>query len=145
MTRFTFITTILTIIFFLNTISAQTFVTPGKPKPCTQIEQMPKDKMNDPLLIKHIKSILKSSENSAWQGEILKVVIIDNNWFMERDKFTGAVLARYIRAEVAVRRNGNCWLYHLVTFKQNFNGSKFENMIWDGTGDTIKIPCDKIN
>ena len=84
MTRFTFITTILTIIFFLNTLSAQTAETLVTLKPCTQIEQMPKDKMNDPLLIKHIKSILKSSENSAWQGEILKVVIIDNNWFMER-------------------------------------------------------------
>ncbi|OPX34837.1 hypothetical protein B1H10_02645, partial [candidate division KSB1 bacterium 4484_188] len=110
----------------------------------TKTVQMPKAKRNDPALEKEMKALLKASSNDAWKGEIKKVVIIDRDWFIVRHKLTGAILHRYIRAEVAVKKTDGCWLYHLVTFKQNYIGSKFDNTYWDGAGDRVKIPCENV-
>ena len=110
----------------------------------TQTVTMPKAKRNDPALEKEMTALLKASSNAAWKGKILKVVIIDRDWFIVRHKLTGAILHRYIRAEVAVQKNDGCWLYHLVTFKQNFVGNKYDKTYWDGAGDRVKIPCANI-
>ncbi|MBN2426618.1 MAG: hypothetical protein JXR46_06045 [Calditrichaceae bacterium] len=110
----------------------------------THTVQMPKAKKNDPALEKEMKSLLQASSNDAWKGDIIKVVIIDNDWFLERHKLTGAILFRYIRTEVAVKKNDGCWLYRLVTFKQNYVGNKYDKTYWDGAGDRVKIPCENI-
>lgn len=144
MKHLTILTLVLLFTLFCNTIFAQSSDPLVTLKPCTQIDLMPKDKKNDPALIQNIKSVLKATDNSAWQGDILKIVVTDNDWILERDKNTGIILARYIRAQVAVRKNGDCWLYHLVTFKEDYNGNKFKNLAWYGTGDRIKIPCKNI-
>lgn len=110
----------------------------------TKTVGMPVAKPTDPSLEKEMKLLLSTSSNDAWKGEILKVVIIDKDWFIERHKITGAILFRYIRAEVAVNKNDDCWLYHLVTFKQNYVGNKFEKTFWDGAGDRVNIPCENV-
>jgi len=110
----------------------------------TRTVLMPKAKRKDPALEKAMKALLEASSNSAWQGQIKKVVIIDRDWFIVRHKLTGAILHRYIRAAVAVKRKDGCWLYHLVTFKQNYVGNKFGKIFWDGAGDRVKIPCGNI-
>jgi len=110
----------------------------------TQTVQMPKAKRNDPALEKEMKALLEASSHDAWKGDILKVIIIDNDWFLERHKLTGAILFRYIRAAVAVKKSDGCWLYHLVTFKQNYVGNKYDKTFWDGAGDRVKIPCENV-
>lgn len=110
----------------------------------TQTVTMPKAKRNDPALEKEMTALLKASSNDAWNGEIRKVAIIDRDWFIVRHKLTGAILHRYIRAEVAVKKDDGCWLYHLVTFKQNYVGNKFDKTFWDGAGDRVKIPCENV-
>lgn len=110
----------------------------------TQTVQMPQAKRNDPALQKEMKSLLKASSNNAWKGTIKKIVIIDRDWYIVRHKLTGAILHRYIRAEVAVQKNDGCYLYHLVTFKQNYVGNKFDKTYWDGAGDRVKIPCGNV-
>lgn len=104
-----------------------------------------KSKRNDPALQKEMKSLLISSKNEAWRGEILTIVIIDKDWFIERHKITGAILYRYIRAEVVVKNGDDCWLYNLVTFKQDYIDTNYEKTYWDGIGDKAKISCEEIN
>ncbi|MBN1406341.1 MAG: hypothetical protein JW956_01050 [Calditrichaceae bacterium] len=111
----------------------------------TQTVQIPKAKKNDPALENEMKSLLLVSGNDAWHGEIMEIVIIDKDWFLERHKITGAILFRYIRAEVVVKKSDGCWLYHLVTFKQNYIRNEFDKTLWDGAGDRVKIPCENVN
>ena len=110
----------------------------------TQTVIMPRAKRNDPALEREMKALLEASTHNAWQGQILKVVVIDRDWYIVRHKLTGAILHRYIRAEVAVKKSDGCWLYHLVTFKQNYVGNKFDKTFWDGAGDRVKIPCGNV-
>jgi hypothetical protein len=105
---------------------------------------MPCHQLADPLIKNKMISLLKASNNSAWQGDILKVCVIDKDWFLQRHDITGAILARYVHAQVAVKRNGNCWLYHLVTFKQDYINGHFSDMVWYNHGDFSRIPCENI-
>lgn len=108
---------------------------------CTRGVTMPQPKKVDKALEAEMTKVLKASGNAAWAGEILRVVIIDRDWFIERHKISGAILFRYIRAAVAVKaKDGKCWLYDLVTFKQQYIGDKFAEMKFDGAGNRKEIP-----
>jgi hypothetical protein len=110
----------------------------------TQSVKMSKPKKNDNQLEKEMITALQNSGNDTWNGEIKKVVIIDNDWFIERHKISGVILFRYIRAEVAIKKSDGCYLYKLVTFKQHYISDKFDKTFWDGAGDRLKIPCENI-
>ncbi|MEJ2544950.1 MAG: hypothetical protein P8Y99_12860 [Calditrichaceae bacterium] len=88
-----------------------------------------------------MKSMLEVSGCEKWKGQIYQITIIDKDWFIERHKLTGAILYRYIRAEIAINSNNTCWLYQLVTFKQDYNKNTYGETYWDDSGDRIKIPC----
>ena len=103
--------------------------------------KMPEAKMTDAKLEADMVKALKNSQvKEAREGEILKVVIIDPDWFIERHKISGRVLFRYIRAYCAVQeKDGPCWMWKFV-FKQDFIGDKFQPVKLHGIHERKKIP-----
>ncbi len=106
---------------------------------------MPKAQRTDKEMEAGMLEALKASGNEAFAGKILRVVIIDKDWYLRRHELSGAILNRYIRACVAVKDPaGQCWMYKLVTFKEDYIGGKFEKMKYDGAGDRVKIPEENV-
>lgn len=101
---------------------------------------MPKAKMTDPKLEKEMIAALKASQvKEAKEGKILKVVIIDSDWFLERHKISGRILFRYIRAIVGLKdKDGACWKWKFV-FRQDFIGNKFQKTKLHGIHEKEKI------
>lgn len=103
-------------------------------------------KMQDKALEAAMLSAMKSSASQAWKDQILRIVIIDPEWYIERHPISGIILFRYIRAQVAVKDgNGNCSYYKLSTFKQNSHGGRYGGTYYDGHGDRVNLPCENVN
>ena len=108
---------------------------------------MPKAAMTDKALEAEMISALKASQTykDRMQGTIVKLVIVDPEWYIRRHELTGAILHRYIRAAVAIKNSsGKCTVWPLVTFQQDYVGNKFQKSRFDGVGDPYTIPCESI-
>ena len=89
---------------------------------------MPKAARSDKQLESEMISAFKASQTykDRVKGEILRVVIIDPDWMIRRNKITGIILHRYIRAAIAVRNSdGTCTVWQNVTFQQDYVGDNF--------------------
>lgn len=111
----------------------------------TKLAAMPAGKKNDPALEAAMVKAMKASTSQAWKDQILRVVILDADWFLERHPISGIILFRYIRAAVAVRGAAGCAFYELTTFKQDYAGGQFRPIYYDGHGDKHAIPCESVN
>jgi hypothetical protein len=103
---------------------------------------MPAARMRDAGLESSLVAALKKSETyrTRIQGKVLRLVITDPEWFIERHPISGLVLFRYLRAAAAVQdADGACWVYPLITFKQDFVGNSFQPVRFDGAGDRYRI------
>jgi len=107
---------------------------------------LPKPGMKDRGLEGAMKALVGKSRYEGFQGEILRVVVQDKEWNIQRHELTGAVMFRYIRAAVAVKgKDGKCRLITLVNFKQEFFGNEFQKLQLDGWGQTpVEIPCENV-
>lgn len=114
----------------------------------TERAKMPKPKMTDKKLEAEMIAALKKSQTfkDRMSGQILRLVIIDPDWYIRRHELSGAILHRYIRAAVAIKgKDGVCRVWQLVTFQQNYVGNKFQATKFDGVGDPYEIDCKNVN
>lgn len=103
--------------------------------------------MNDNKLEAEMIAALKNSQTykERIKGQVIKLVIIDPDWMIRRNEFTGIILHRYIRATAAVKNDdGTCTVWQLITFQQDYIGNKFDKIKFDGVGDPYKIPCENV-
>lgn len=107
---------------------------------------LPAAKKSDAAL--EAKMIASFKNSNDWKSgfidasEVLRISIIDPDWFIRRNELTGAILHRYIRAAIAVKtKAGNCAYYNLVTFQEDYVGGKYQPLRYDGTGDKIMMDC----
>jgi hypothetical protein len=88
---------------------------------------------------------LKNSNDwkSGWIGgtEVLKIAIMDADWYIRRNDFTGVILHRYIRAAISFKTKDNKCAYRQVTFQEDYVGGKFQPLRYDGGGDKIMMDC----
>jgi len=116
----------------------------------TKAVTLPKPKKSDKALEAAMAKVLKSSQvDWAREGKILRVVIINPEWFLVRHKISGVILHRYIQTDVIIKdKAGDCWIMRKTSFRQNYIGGKFQPLKLDGvmtgSGSKIKIPCDKV-
>ncbi|MDO9254659.1 MAG: hypothetical protein Q7U54_04035 [Bacteroidales bacterium] len=110
---------------------------------------LPAAKKTDATLQAKMNASFKNSND--WKSgfidasEVLRISIIDPDWFIRRNELTGAILHRYIRAAIAVKtKNGNCAYYDLVTFQEDYVGGKFQPLKYDGAGDKIMMDCGNV-
>ena len=102
-------------------------------------------KKNDPALSAAMLKAMQASSSDAWKDPIIRIVILDPDWFIERHPISGAILFRYIRAEVAVKgRDGKCSFHKLCTFKQDYVGGRFAATRYDGHGDRQALSCENV-
>jgi hypothetical protein len=109
---------------------------------------MPKSARSDKDLESEMLVAFKNSQTykDRVKGEVLRIVIIDPDWMIRRHQISGVILHRYIRAVIAVKNSdGTCTLWNLVTFQQDYVSNEFQETKFDGIGDPVKIPCDKVN
>ena len=109
--------------------------------------EMPKAAMKDSKLEAEMIVALKASQtyNDRMKGEIMRFVIIDPDWFIRRHPISGAVLHRYIRAAAAIKDSaGECRVWNLITFQQDFVGGQFQKSRFDGVGDPTPIQCENV-
>ena len=107
---------------------------------------MPKSLKMDNGLEARMITALKNSND--WKSarinapELLKLNIIDSDWYIRRNELTGVILHRYIRAAVAVKnKSGECGYYPLVSFQEDYVGGKFQPLHYDGIGDFVVMDC----
>jgi len=116
----------------------------------TKSVTMPKPKKSDKKLEAEMAKVLKNSQvDWARKGKILRVVIINPDWFIVRHKISGKVLHRYIQTDVIIKDPaGDCWIMRKTSFRQNYIGGKFQPLklhgVMTGSGSKTKIPCDKV-
>lgn len=121
----------------------------GANKSAMRNAKMPEAKKSDKVLELQMISALMNSND--WKTgfikgkSVVKLVIIDPDWIIRRNEFTGAILHRYIRAAAAVKNaEGKCRVYQLITFQEDYVGGKFKPLKYDGAGDSFEIECDKV-
>lgn len=105
----------------------------------------PKALMSNPGLESKMIAAYKGSND--WKTgfidatEVLKISIIDADWYVRRHELSGAILHRYIRAAIAVKtRDGKC-AYSLATFQEDYAGGSYQPLHYDGVGDKIGMDC----
>jgi hypothetical protein len=109
--------------------------------------EMPKAAMKNKKLEAEMTEALKASRtyNDRMKGQILRLVIIDPEWMIRRNELTGVILHRYIRAAAAIRDSGGeCRVWNLITFQQDYVGGRFQKTRFDGVGDPVSILCEKV-
>jgi hypothetical protein len=108
---------------------------------------MPTARLSDPVLEAEMIAALEASQTyrDRIKGEVQRLVIIDPDWMIRRNELTGVILHRYIRAAVAVKNaDGSCTLWNLMTFQQDYVSDAFQKTRFDGVGDPVPIPCEKV-
>jgi len=108
---------------------------------------MPKAAMNDKKLEAEMIVALKNSQTykDRIKGEVIRLVIVDPDWYIRRNEITGMIMHRYIRAAVAVKNaDGTCTVWPLITFQQDYVSNRFQKTKFDGVGDPYKIPCENV-
>jgi len=114
----------------------------------TKSAVMPKAKRTDKKLEVEMISAFKASQTykDRVKGDVLRVVIIDPDWMIRRNKITSVILHRYIRSAIAVKNSdGSCTVWQNVTFQQDYVSNKFQKTKFNGIGDPYKIPCENVN
>lgn len=109
---------------------------------------LPKAEMENEALKLKMITALKNSQTfrDRMQGEVVRLVIVDPDWTIRRNELTGTILHRYIRAAAAIKdKDGNCALYNLISFREDYVGGKFQSLKFDGVSDKIPMDCANVN
>jgi len=110
---------------------------------------MPVALKSDKTLEASMIAAFKNSNDwkSGWLNatEVLKINIVDADWYVRRHEISGTILNRYIRAAIAVKtKDGNCALFNQVTFKEDYEGGKYQPLKYDGVVQPTPINCENI-
>lgn len=112
-------------------------------------EVFPQPQKKDAAIESRMIAAVKNSNDwkSGWLGgtELIKISIVDADWYVRRNEFSGAILHRYIRAAIAIKtKEGNC-AYFQATFQEDYEGGKYQPLKYDGAGDRIPILCENLS
>jgi len=108
----------------------------------------PKALLTDSPTESRMITALKNSNDwkSGWLNatEVLKISIVDADWYVRRHEISGAILHRYIRAAFAVKTKEGTCAYFQATFQEDYQGGKYQPLRYDGAGDRIPIVCENL-
>jgi hypothetical protein len=116
---------------------------------CAKNAMMPATLKSDKTLELSMIAAFKNSNDwkSGWLNatEVLRINIVDADWYVRRHEISGAILHRYIRAAIAVKcRDGSCACYKLVTFQEDYEAGKYLPLKYDGAGELMPIICENV-
>ncbi len=109
--------------------------------------QFPKAVITDAAREAQMVAAVKNSND--WKSgfidatEVLKTAIT-YDWEIRLHEISGAILHRNCIAAMAVKtKSGEC-AYYKVTFQEDYVGSKFQPLKYDGIGDKTAIKCENL-
>ena len=108
----------------------------------------PKAVISDPEREARMISALTNSND--WKTgfidgtEVLKTAII-HDWEIRRHEISGVILHRYCIAAIAMRTKAGGCAYYKVTYQEDFGGSEFLPLRYDGVGDKVTLECSSLN
>ncbi len=108
-------------------------------------EALKKDATAESQMIAALKS--SNDWKSGWLNatDILKISIVDADWYVRKHEISGAILHRYIRAAFAVKTKEGTCAYFQATFQEDYVGGKFQPLHYDGAGDRNPINCENVS
>ncbi len=84
---------------------------------------MPVAKMTDAKLDASIKQAIIDDN---WSQTVLKIVVMDSDWQIVTNEYTGAILYRWINTAVAVKNSdGTCMLFHPIVCQDYAGGGVY--------------------
>lgn len=107
----------------------------------------PKAVVSDPVREAKMAVALKNSND--WKTgfidgtEVLKVAITCD-WEIRRHEISGAILHRYCIAAIAFKTGSGDCAYRKITFQEDYSGSEFQPLRYDGAADKVNLHCDNI-
>lgn len=104
----------------------------------TVANAMEPPKMRNPSLENQMKKIARSRGYN-----VMKLVIIDPSWWVERHKISGRILWRHIASQVAYKKGGQCF-FRKIRYRQMHSGGGYGGLQFMSEFDETKLPCDKI-
>ncbi len=113
----------------------------------TQGTVMPKAVLTDKKLEKDLLKAIEASQTykERIKGKILQIVITDADWILRRNELTGAILNHYIRASIAVQYDDKSCKVWPCSLRQDYVSGKFQETVYDGTGDPYPILFENIS
>jgi len=122
----------------INLVVEKGFVDPADPEKC-----LPKAGKKDPALEKSaLESILKNRQVNNLEGEVKKMVIVDEDWRINKSSL-GLILSRSMFVVVGIKENGKCkgeW----YKIWQEWNGTAYQGKIntqWEKSYSGIFCDC----
>lgn len=101
--------------------------------------KMPEPAMKNAKLEKEMLEAM-----SSWTEKPLKAVIVDSDWSIHRNQYTGIIEYRSILAAIGMKKpDGNCRVFWL-SFKQDYNGKSYGKTQHLGVGDSMDLPCENV-
>lgn len=104
----------------------------------TVANAMEPPKMRNKSLENQMKKIARSRGYN-----VMKVVIIDPDWWVERHQISGRILWRHIATQVAYKKGGECY-FRKIRFRQMYSGGRYGGLQFMSEFDETKLPCDKV-
>lgn len=102
--------------------------------------KFPAAKKVDNALINSMKTALI---NGGWTYNVKKINIIDADWTIHRNAF-GQITKRTIDTYVGFEQGGGKCKAFNISFKQDYDGSKYGITQTNGTGQSYELPCSDI-
>ena len=103
---------------------------------------MPEPGMNDTKLNAEITAVVKAkAAQSGWPQTVVYVYPKSTEWFTIRNKATGIITGRSIRAIVVMKTSGGKCQWEEVSIAQNFDGTNYGKSYFNGN-TAIIVPVD---
>lgn len=103
---------------------------------------MPEPGMKDPKLNAEITAVVKAKAAQAgWPQTVVYVYPKSTEWFTIRNKATGIITGRSIRAIVVMKTTGGKCQWEEVSIAQNFDGTNYGKSYFNGN-TAIIVPVD---
>ncbi len=102
------------------------------------VNAMEPPKMRNKSLENQMKKIARSRGYN-----VMKVVIIDPDWWVERHKISGRILWRHIATQVAYKKGGECF-FRKIRYRQMYSGGGYGGLQFMSQFEETRILCDKI-
>ena len=102
--------------------------------------RFPAAKMNNESLT---QSMIKALKDGGWDYSVKKINIVESEWQIHRNNF-GYITKRTIDAYVGFAlSDGTCKVFNL-SFKQDYDGTKYGSTQMNGTGQSYIANCEEI-
>ena len=80
----------------------------------------------------------------SWKEDIKEAFFTSSDWSITRNRLTGVITGKTARGFVTMTHpDGRC-RFQYVSFRQDFDGSKYMNFQMTGVGPIYDLQCDKI-